>query len=432
MKTFEYKDMVIGFTTAFTLMWNDKSSGGSMDGAYYRPKVPVEMQGFFPVGDLAVKGYGDINNKSVIAVVKDAKGETGTALKPPNDYSLVWKDSGSGASMDGSMWRPVPPDGYVALGLVCNKGYGKPSTDAVRCVRSDLIIPAYPGDLIWDDRKTGSAKDFGSWRIDPPSAPAGEIYLSAGTFIGAASHTKPAKDPNAYALRLIFQQEFPDNPTPPAPRLRGYSKPSLFEEETVSYTSVLPWFTVRDPTYDPVAQLVKSPYYSLERTDRYKLIDFGYNTTSAHQKFTWSFTSGVYGEEAKTFSSTTSIELGSEWQVSGVFKLSAKLSQSFTHSETSTEGWNKSSTKTIDANVPPGKAVAVYTIQSIYRIFRADGTQVVNKGVGFDSGDSLYWTEYPITNDHAEITEKEEKTNFISLLLLLLQKLIQLFTRNKK
>jgi hypothetical protein len=430
MNTFQHEDLVIGFTTQFTMMWNDKSSGGKRDGSFWHPEVPAEMAGFFPVGSLALDHHNSPNGKIVIAIVKDANNEQGTALAPPVDYEQVWTDAGSGAGLDGSMWRPIPPDGYAAMGLVCNPKYTKPSKEMVRCIRSDLVVPAYPGDLIWDDKGTGAKKDFGSWKIDPPSAPSGWIYLSAGTYIGRDSHNKPASDPNAYALRLEFHQEAPENQSIPVPRLQGIEKPSPFGKDSVSYTTILPWFAVHDPDIDAITQLVKSPHYCLERTDRYKLMDFGYNDTSVSQDFELSYTTGVNTQESTAFSSTTSIEIGAEWAVSGAFKLSAKLSRSFTHTSSSTTGWSQSTTKTKKANVPSGKAVALYSIQSTYRMFRADGTQVRNLGVSYDTESSTYWTEYPLAGDHVEMDEK--KPGFLSGLILLLTKIIGLLKGIKR
>lgn len=395
IKEFTYTDLVIGFTDSFQLMWWDKKSGGKYNGAYYRPIIPKDMSGFYPVGDLGENNHNDVNGRRVMAIVKDAKGPKGSALRPPTKFEKVWTDRRSGANMSGSMWRPIPPDGYVALGLVCNKGYGSPSPDVVRCVRKDLVVPAFPGNLIWDDTKTGSARDFGSWRIAAPIALAGEIFFSAGTFIGRDSHNKPTSDPNAYALRLLIPQQTPISSTPPAPVLQSYSRPAEFEKGTVTYSSSLPWFTVQDPNLTPVEQLVQSPLYRLERVDRYKLIGFGWNSmSSTPQYFDFHFNEGTTGSESKTFSKTTSIEIGGSWKLSGAFTFSAKLNKRFTHSNTSIRGWSKAETRTVKTVVPSGKAVAVYSIQSLYKLLRTDESQV-SAPVSYDTAHTLYWCEYP-------------------------------------
>ncbi len=396
MTTFAYKDLLIDFTSSFQLMWDDQGSRGERDGAFWRPLTnDPRLQNFYPVGDLARNNRNEVNGATAIAVVKDAKGDTGTALRQPLRFEQVWKDSGSGSYKDGSMWRPIPPDGYVALGLVCNSGYDPPSTDTIRCVRSDLVIPAYPGDSIWDDKGTNAWYNFGSWHIKAPDAPAGEIYLSPGTFIGAASHTAPTKDLNAYALRLLMPQETPNTPKPPAPVLRGYSEPAdTVRKDSVTYTTILPWFTVDDPNLLPVEQIMKSPEYRLKRVDRYKRFGWGYNDTTASQRLDFEYEEGADGSKTREFSETTGIEFSLAWS-SGAWECSATLSQSFTHSETNTEGWSTKKTRKVGIEVPAGKAVAAYTLESTYTLFRSDDTQVTTTGVEYEGGGGVYWTQYP-------------------------------------
>jgi hypothetical protein len=38
-----------------------------------------------------------------------------------------------------SLWRPVPPAGYVAMGLVASTGGLQPPLDRVRCVRASAV-----------------------------------------------------------------------------------------------------------------------------------------------------------------------------------------------------------------------------------------------------------------------------------------------------
>ena len=41
----------------------------------------------------------------------------------------------------------------------------KPSLNAVRCVRADLVIASFVGDLIWNDRGSGARQNFSAWSI---------------------------------------------------------------------------------------------------------------------------------------------------------------------------------------------------------------------------------------------------------------------------
>ncbi|HWT00961.1 MAG TPA: Vps62-related protein [Pyrinomonadaceae bacterium] len=394
--TFAYKDLVIDFTSSFQLMWTDEGSRGERDGAFWRPLTNTpRLQNFYPVGDLGWPNRDDVNGKTAIAVLKDSKGDAGTALRRPLRFEKVWTDQGSGSWKNGSMWRPIPPDGYVALGLVCNVEYDPPSVDTYRCVRSDLVHPAAPGDLIWDDKGTNAWYDFSSWRINPPDAPGGMIYLSPGTFVGAASHTPTARDANAYALMLLIPEET-NTPEPPAPVLRSFSRPAKVGKDTLTYTTILPWFTVNDPNLTPLEQIMTSSEYRLKRVDRFKCFGFGWNNTSGTQRFSWAYEEGNDGSKTKEFSETTGIEFTVTWK-STAWEVSAKLSQSFTHTESETDGWSKKTTRTVDVEIPPGKAIAAYTIESTYTLFRGDAneSQVTTVGVDYEGGGNVYWVEYP-------------------------------------
>jgi hypothetical protein len=387
-----YNDLEINFTTSFAWKWDDRGSGGRNDGAYWHPQT---ADGYYPVGDLGQAGYGDPNGHRAIAVVRDTAGASGTALRPPTGFERIWTDRGSGAHEDGSMWRPIPPPGYVALGLVCNRGYDEPSTDIVRCVRTNLVVPARAGGLIWDDTGTGVHDDFGSWGIDAPDAPPGHVYLAPGTFIGALGHTAPTRDPNAYAFRLDLVETAPAEPTPPEPSLHGFVHPAPFEHNTVTYSTFLPWFTVSDPNLSQLQQLASSPVYRIDRVDRYKLVGFGHNKSDESQTFTFTWGTGANGSEEKSFSSTTGIELGGEWGSEAVgFKGTIRLKQEFTYTTSSSRGWETTTEEGMETHVPPGAAVAAYIIKSTYSLFRQDGTQVA-QDVAYDTPNSLYWTQYP-------------------------------------
>jgi len=395
-----YRDLEIDFATRFQGKWDDCDSGADQNGKFWRP-VP-DQAGFYPLGDLAVSGRREdvyvesIDGRFAVAVVKDT---SGTALRPPTDYEPVWADHGSGAHWDGSMWRPIPPAGYVAMGLVCNSGYDKPSTDVVRCVRQDLAVVGYPGDPIWNDVNSGAHSDFSSWRVDPPTSNAGEVCFSPGTFIGVggvhASRDKPARHDCAWVLRtLIPEQAPPAGATLRRPTLQSYDRPSPFEQDTVHYTTSLPWFTVKDSALSDIDKLRTSPVYRLEREDRYRLADHGYNDTTETQAHSYTYTEGVNKSVSESFSHTAGFEIGFEWEMVKGFKVSGKLSYSFTHTQETTEGWSKEESRTTSIMVPPGTAVALYTVESKYRLFRQDGVQVGND-VDYVVPTSLYWTQYP-------------------------------------
>ena len=401
MESLKVENLLINFTTEFHRIWDTRGSKAK-PGAFWRPTpAPDALPGFFPLGDLAVSGHDNINGKRVMAVVCEgdpqSEGATkGKALSRPDDYEQVWKDSGSGSRTDGSIWRPIPPDGYVALGLVSSNNHEKPSLNAVRCVRADLVIASSVGDEIWDDRGSGAKQNFSAWSTDPPAAAAGEIYFASGTFIGAASFSKPATHVAAYSLRM--QIPLQANPPSEVPVLTGFSAPP-HESSEATQVATIPWFAVEDDALEPIEKLTRSPLYQLERTDKYVLVGYGHNTGTKGKFFRWTAHRVLNPTLLRIFTDNTSIQFRTEWPIATSgrvlpIKFSARLSKSFTRTETSSSGWMTSKSVEVVAIVPKNKILAVYQLQSHYELLRKDGTQVA-VNIAYTDSDSFYLAEYP-------------------------------------
>lgn len=394
MNPLQFNDLLISFTCEFLPLWNDKGSGAHRAIGLWRPSTTSDaLSQFFPLGDIATGSYRNINQRKIVAVVSDANKVNGTALRPPADYERVWKDAGSGARNDFSIWRPLPPEGYVAMGLVCGVGYEKPSSNAVRCVRADLVASAQPGELIWSDKGSGASQDMSAWSIMAPDASPGEINLAPGTFIAHARYTRPTQA--AYALRLHLATPLRE-PAPP-PALTSYAGPGEPETTPTPHVCLLPWFSVKDPELSAIEQLQSSPTYRLERTDRHLFAGFGHNTADTSQPFMWTASKGETGSHSRALAATTCVDLSNEWPPKyRVFELSfsAHLDQGFTHTRRSAKGWNNASPLEIITYIPPKKAVAAYLIQSEYRLLREDGSQV-STTVSYTNGDHVYLSEYP-------------------------------------
>ncbi len=403
MNPLQFKDLLISFTCEFLPLWNDKGSGAHNAVSLWRPSTSADALGqFFPLGDIATGNYRNINQRKIVAVVSDANKVNGTALRSPTDYQLVWRDAGSGARTDFSIWQPLAPEGYVAMGQVCGVGYEKPSRNAARCVRSDLVVDAPTGELIWSDYGSGASRDFSAWSITAPQASPGEINLVPGTFIGSAGYTKPTLP--AYALRLALSTLL--NETAPPPPLTGFESPTAAPTPAEPQVCHLPWFCVRDPELSPLEQLETSPTYRLERTDRHLAAGFGHNTTATSQPHAWTALKGEVGNHSIALAHTSGVSLWSSWPANTRpvdLKFSANLDPAFTHTQRSAKGWSYSSPLEIITYVPAQKAVAAYLIQSEYRLLRQDGGQV-SSTITYTNGDLVYMSEFP----HDEPLRTEE------------------------
>lgn len=168
--------IVFGTTSSYSLMYNDKGSGAHLDGAFYRPIAP---DGWYILGDYAQGNYNPPQQVSITIQVQNDD-PANPVLRAPVSYNLIWNDKGSGASMDGSIWQPVPPPGYVALGAVSNTGYSPPSVSQLMCMRFDLVQQTTFGQLIWNDQGSGAHMD-------------GEFYAITGltTFYGQGNYNPP-------------------------------------------------------------------------------------------------------------------------------------------------------------------------------------------------------------------------------------------------
>ncbi|WP_392893434.1 Vps62-related protein [Pseudomonas migulae] len=412
MESIKLDNLLINFTTEFQQIW-DSTGSRSEPAAFWHPTpAPDLLPGFFPLGDVIVPGYENINGEKVVAVVREADSPSedparGNALSRPNDYEQVWNDSGSGAEKACTLWRPIPPDGYVALGLVCSMGQEKPSVHAVRCVREDLVIESYVGDLIWSEGR-GLMHNFSTWGITLPAAEAGEIYFAPGTFISDGSGRKPTEN-LTYALRMRIQIQANTGPVPPV--ITDFKAPIPPETSEATHVALIPWFAVDQyPTsaFDDFSELTN---YRLERRDQYKLIGHGHNTEDKSRLFKWTAPRTPSHEEVQIFSSTTSIKFDTEWRAEASdtdrpIQFSAKLSKQFTHTETSSSGWTNPNTIVVAGIVPKDKMLAVYQLESRYDLLNENGEQVAISFAYADS-DGLYWLEHSPEDSQAIATALE-------------------------
>jgi len=114
-----------------------------------------------------------------------------------NDYEWRYDDAGSGAFADVSIWRPLPPPGFVSLGDVAVAGHEAPGF-AARAVRDVPGLTAAPVgyERIWDDEGSLGANDVALWS---PIAPLG--YECVGT----VAHSLYDVEPSPQTIRCVHR-----------------------------------------------------------------------------------------------------------------------------------------------------------------------------------------------------------------------------------
>lgn len=395
-----HDNLLIHFTSEFHRIW-DSTGSRAKPAAFWRPTpAPDVLPGYFPLGDVFTAGLHNINGNTVVAVVCEADfpsadSMNGPALCRPDDFELIWKDSGSGSKKDGAVWRPLAPQGYVAMGAVCSNDHEKPSLNAVRCVRADLVIASDIGELIWNDRGSGARQSLSAWSVTPPGAAPGEIHFAPGTFIAANTFNRPESNVGVYSLRMQITPLIKSSPQLPV--LSAADAPQKNGAATIAQVVELPWFAVKDDL-SPLEQLRTTPFYRLERTDQYYLVGSGHNTGDGSRAFKWTTQRLQNPKMLRLFTQLTTVNFVGPWtrhaDMLPTLPFSARLDSQFTHSETSISGWQAPSVTHVIAMAGKGRFVAVYQLESFYELLRADGSQV-GINLGYTHDENLHLLQYP-------------------------------------
>nr|XP_043638921.1 uncharacterized protein LOC122610015 [Erigeron canadensis] len=196
--------------------------------AFWRPHAPP---GFAILGDY-LTAIDKPPTKGVLAVntryVKIKKPEAFKLVWPPSDsqgvipLELVPSIVPENGERSCSIWFPVAPKGYVALGCVVSPGKTQPSLSSVFCLHASLLSPCALRDCITISPSEKSLSGLAFWRVDNSLGtylPADPVTLSVigrayelrhllFGFQGASS--KSMKSPETHALdsdRDIIQPE---------------------------------------------------------------------------------------------------------------------------------------------------------------------------------------------------------------------------------
>lgn len=145
----------VSSTGNFTWVYDDSGTGSDHNLVVYRP-APTDPTVFI-IGDAAFPGTAAQGIAFTVKAINDDPANP--LLMPPVGYTQIWNDQGSGGHNDGSIWQPVPPDGYVAIGAVATTGYAPPAIANYACLRRDQVEPTTYGVFIWSDQGSGGDND---------------------------------------------------------------------------------------------------------------------------------------------------------------------------------------------------------------------------------------------------------------------------------
>ncbi|MCY1015348.1 discoidin domain-containing protein [Pyxidicoccus sp. MSG2] len=164
--------LLVQATNQFEWIYSDINSGAKDAVTVYRAKLDPHP-GYYSLGDVAMPGHGNAPWMTFVV-----SGE-GNLLAPPTDYQWIWNNEGSPGTYRVSFWDPVPPAGYTCLGTVTTPGYEKPSTQLIRCVKSEYVLPG-TSTYVWDDAGSHAKYNVNLSQVDPKE----HRGLSLSTFKG--------------------------------------------------------------------------------------------------------------------------------------------------------------------------------------------------------------------------------------------------------
>jgi hypothetical protein len=388
-------DLLIAFVDDYDLLYSDVGSGADLDGAFWSPKL---ANGFYALGHLDRADHTDPTGQQAMIVVKPLVDD---AVAVPTDFTYIWDDSGSGASMDGSFWKPVCPTDYVALGTVgAVASHAKPPLDVIRCLRSDLAEAAGIGDGLWSDGGSGADNDFGSWAIvvPPASDSDGTLPLVSGSFVGEGGYDKPTSDPAANMLRLEIPIVREIDESKAYPKLASILPPDETTPVQTGRAVLIPFTAINDDAKSFDYKVKKSPFYRLDRDVYYRLLVHQYNETDVDQDVSHDVTTGVTKEQTEEFSITTGISVsvtgGVNFVASAETTVTVSVELGYSSSTSIGEFTQHSVTKNV--TIPPHSAAALWQLVDRFTLKRRNGNVWETVGAPWEIGvDSFVVDQYP-------------------------------------
>ncbi len=347
---------------------------------------PIPPAGFVTLGSYCVPTHYNPNGREAMMVVK---------AKPGSD-AIAFTDSFVPAiEPEWGFWMPIPPPGYVAMGMIAGEGTQRP--DSVACIRQDLTIPGTPDDTIICDSRVW---DHGFWKIAQPFADAHPgAYLAPGTFIVAG-----LVPPDFHSVANVLNVELPmlaEAPTQSfTPFLTSYDTPPLETVPRMAKAMLVPSSIINDSMHinDVGWQVANSPFYRLERQVFYRRIYFNNNTTSEVQTHSVSIESGIDASLSDRIWNETAVAISAEAGLNiKMFsaRVTATVSQKFGYETQTSITELRHTIVTTSINTPPHKAAGAWQQFNRYVLYRHNGTRLEPVSSWEFGIDSYVVDEYP-------------------------------------
>ncbi len=390
----QFGELILAITDTFHFRWNN--DGSPADARSFGH--PIAPAGFYPLGSVGVVGPNitNLNHKLSCICVKAAEGSN-QPLKKPLRFQQLWTDKNAGTDHNGSCWRPVPPQGYVAMGDVFQTGYGAPNLSDVMCVRADLAGNGQlVGNAFWKNSKS-HANIFSVWEIE--AAPDENLEEGLGLFtvntiLGTNSHEMPRNSNTVNCLKLPITRKNYNHEKEPVPS--STQDPVKSTPPITLSGFYLPCRSIKDPNRELYEKVKSSPFYCVKKEYSYEKISGYHNNTDKSVEIT---KTASYSKEKSIASRTNFMNahidatgsvsiarMGGSGQMDGNVVVSGG-------GETTGTVTSNAKTVTTTIIVPPNKIVTSWVIKYTVRLFRQDNSEI---GSFYYYGKDAYLTESPL------------------------------------
>ncbi|KAL6637015.1 hypothetical protein ACP70R_024587 [Stipagrostis hirtigluma subsp. patula] len=245
-------ELEVAAATAFQKICTLSSSREGGSATFYRPLgVP---EGFSVLGHYCQPNCRPLHGHLLVA--RAAAEGPSPPLSPPRDYVVVWafRAGGVGNAGDGCgygrcnayFWRPVPPDGYRALGCLVTTDSRKPALEEVSCVRADLTDECEPhGSLLHLQLARQSSlcsAAFSVRGVRPVSRGMWGRGVGVGTFCCAADGSSPREQGMACLSNVELDMSAMPTLEQAHALIRHYGPTVFFHPKEVYLPSSVAWF----------------------------------------------------------------------------------------------------------------------------------------------------------------------------------------------
>jgi Vacuolar protein sorting-associated protein 62 len=104
------------------------------------------------------------NNTTRLKHSKVSASVLATTFPFPLRFKVVWTLK---SAKPVYAWRAVPPEGFLALGMVCTNTEDPPPVECIRCVPEAWCVPSkFTPQKVWDDSGAGGGKPGSVWVVN--------------------------------------------------------------------------------------------------------------------------------------------------------------------------------------------------------------------------------------------------------------------------